>query len=172
MNAKQLYQIEEVGMEKRDEVVAFLQDMREQLSLKASNEELPEDLRDFYHHYIEVDDQTMFAIMNEKGKVIGTIGIVIYDNRFDELAEFYQSYKTAEVVKCYIAADYRRQGIGTLLLDYAKQFSKEVGYDMLYLHSHPFLPGAIPFWRDKGFEDRLFVVDPVWGEIQHMDMKL
>jgi GNAT superfamily N-acetyltransferase len=67
--------------------------------------------------------------------------------------------------------NYRRLGIGTALTNKAISFSLEASYQTLYLHTHPFLPGAIPFWKAQGFVERLAEADPVWKTL-HMDKKL
>ncbi|MCM3651792.1 GNAT family N-acetyltransferase [Metabacillus litoralis] len=78
---------------------------------------------------------------------------------------------TAEIVKCYIDSNYRRLGIGTILFNQALRFCNDVGYEKIYLHTHLFLPGAIPFWKAKGFEERLAEDNPVWNTV-HMDRKM
>lgn len=48
------------------------------------------------------------------------------------------------------------------------RFSCKVGYQTLYLYTHPFLPGAISFWHAQGFMDRLAEDDTLWKTL-HMD---
>jgi hypothetical protein len=40
--------------------------------------------------------------------------------------------------------------------------------EVLYLHTHPFLPGAIGFWERQGFAVVDVEDDPVW-HTTHMD---
>jgi len=42
---------------------------------------------------------------------------------------------------------------------------------MMYLHTHPFLPGAIDFWRRQGFEVVDIESDPVW-QTTHLQRQL
>ena len=56
-----------------------------------------------------------------------------------------------EMSRCYVHEAYRRCGIGVRLFELATAFAKEKGYEMLYLHTHYFLPGSFLFWSAMGF---------------------
>ncbi|AZE68210.1 acetyltransferase [Pseudomonas synxantha] len=43
--------------------------------------------------------------------------------------------------------------------------------EVVYLHTHPFLPGAIDFWIRQGFEVVDVEADPVW-QTTHMHRSL
>ncbi|AZE68212.1 acetyltransferase [Pseudomonas synxantha] len=45
------------------------------------------------------------------------------------------------------------------------------GVEVVYLHTHPFLPGAIDFWIRQGFEVVDVEADPVW-QTTHMHRSL
>ena len=50
-------------------------------------------------------------------------------------------------------------------------FAEAHGVEVLYLHTHPFLPGALEFWQGKGFAVLQREADPVWQTI-HMQCLL
>lgn len=171
MKIQQSYTIKRVQEDDSQQIIAFMMRIRKEVFPMLSEDPPPPDLLYFDKHYIQRDNSAVFAAFAQDGTVLGTIGITPYDGRFIDLARFYNSVHTAEIVKCYIDANYRRSGIGTALLNKALSFCSSVGYQKVYLHTHPFLPGALPFWRAKGFEDRLIEDDPVWNTI-HMDRTL
>ncbi|MGY2436705.1 GNAT family N-acetyltransferase, partial [Escherichia coli] len=43
-----------------------------------------------------------------------------------------------------------------------KMLAREQGVERLYLHTHPFLPGAIEFWQRQGFVIVDVEDDPLW----------
>ena len=171
LNLQKPYSIKKVEQEDSDKVREFIVRMRKDLFPMLSQNELPDDILHFEQHYIQRENAGVYAAFFQDGEVLGTIGICPYDGRFEQLEKYYNQTQTAEVVKCYIDADYRRLGIGSQLFKEALKFSSDSGYQKLYLHSHPFLPGGISFWRAKGFEDRLAEDDPIWNTL-HMDMNL
>lgn len=171
MNLQKPYSIKKVEKEDSAKVIEFMVRMRKELFPMLSQSELPADILHFEQHYVQRENAGVYAAFFQNGEVLGTIGICPYDDRFAELQKYYEQTKTAEIVKCYIDADYRRLGIGSKLFNEALKFSSDSGYQKLYLHSHPFLPGGISFWRAKGFEDRLAEEDPIWNTL-HMDMNL
>ena len=171
MNPQKPYSIKKVGKEDSEKVKEFMIKMRKELFPMLSQTELPMDLLHFEQHYIQHENAGAYAAFFQDGEVVGTIGITPYDGRFEQLQKYYNQTPTAEIVKCYIDKDYRRLGIGTKLFDEALRFSCDSGYQTLYLHTHPFLPGGIPFWKSKGFEDRLVEDDPIWNTL-HMDREI
>lgn len=171
MNTIQLYTIKEVQKCEYDQVIQFVMKIRKEVFPMLGQDQLPPDLLHFEQSYIQPEKSAFFAAFSEDGTVLGTIGVYPYDGRFSQLQNCYDVTKTAEIVKCYMDPNYRRLGIGTALVEKATSFSLEAGYQTLYLHTHPFLPGAIPFWKAQGFKDRLAEDDPVWKTL-HMDKKL
>ncbi|MCM3160588.1 GNAT family N-acetyltransferase [Metabacillus litoralis] len=147
-------------------VIDFVMKMRKELFPMIDHEMLPQDLLHFENCYIQPDHAAFFTVVTED-RIIGSIGVIPYDGRFHQLSETYPLTKAAEIVKCYIDPDYRRYGIGTELSTIATSFSRDAGYQSLYLHTHPFLPGAIPFWKSQGYKEILAEDDPVWQTL-HM----
>lgn len=165
------YTVKKVGAAESEKVIEFMIEMRKELFPMLIGAPLPSDLLHFKRHYIESKNAQIFAAFLPDGTVIGTIGIGPYDHRFPKLHHHYDQLKTAEIVKCYIDSTCRRQGIGTALYKKALRFCQEKEYEMLYLHTHPFLPGGIPFWLAQGFEERLIENDPIW-KTRHMDLQI
>ena len=79
--------------------------------------------------------------------------------------------RTVEVVKLFVEPTQRRAGIATRLFATIKAKALEEGIDQLYLHTHPFLPGAISFWERLGFSLLHIDDDPVW-HTTHMKLSL
>ncbi|MCM3783651.1 GNAT family N-acetyltransferase [Neobacillus mesonae] len=170
-NRVQPYTIEKIEAKPYEKVIEFVMRIRSEVFPMLSSEQLPQDLAEFEEHYVHKEKSAFFAAVTEDGKVLGTIGVCPYDGRLSQIEGCYDLTQTAEIVKCYTDSSYRRSGIGSALFEAAAHFSREAGYLTLYLHTHPFLPGAIPFWKAKGFVERLAEEDPVWKTL-HMDMKL
>lgn len=171
MSVHELYTIDKAGDEDISQVIEFMMKIRKEVFPMLSQDQLPPDLLHFKEHYIQQENATVLAARMPDGTLIGTIGIIPYDGRFHQLKEFYTNTPTAEIVKCYIDSTYRRLKIGTTLFREALKFSGDAGYQKLYLHTHPFLPGAISFWENQGFEIKLAEDDPIWKTV-HMDMNL
>jgi GNAT superfamily N-acetyltransferase len=101
--------------------------------------------------YIEPARNQMWAVFTPDGIVIGTIAICEYNDRIAVLKGRFAAGKTAEIGRCYIDKTLRRQGIGSKLLKIAEEFCREQAYNMIYLHTHHFLPGGFHFWQSQGF---------------------
>ena len=57
----------------------------------------------------------------------------------------------AELVKFYLAAEYRGKGIGRLLMSKSIDSARELGYKQIYLESMPELGKAISMYEKAGF---------------------
>ncbi len=97
-------------------------------------------------------NNAFFVAINEKEEIIGTISISLYDNRIKILKNRYKNRKIAELGRCYVLKEYRRQLIATTLLNLANTFAKKNNYEKLYLHTHYFLAGGFDFWSSTGFK--------------------
>ncbi|CBY01742.1 hypothetical protein IAQ61_010025 [Plenodomus lingam] len=105
-----------------------------------------------------------------KGKnIIATIGYVPYDYRFPQLE--YQNLEVVEVVRLFVLPEYRRCGLAATLFEKLKEQAVKQNIGCLYLHTHPFLPGAIRFWEKRGFAVVDVERDPAW-ETTHMQLRL
>ena len=81
-------------------------------------------------------------------------------------------YKIVEVVRLFVIPQYRRYGLAASLFSTLRDHALESGVQCMYLHTHPFLPGAVQFWEKQGFN--VICVDEedeVW-RTHHMQLML
>lgn len=60
--------------------------------------------------------------------------------------------KIVEVVRLFVDPQYRRHGLAGSLFQSLQEHALASAVQCMYLHTHPFLPGAIGFWEKQGFE--------------------
>ncbi|TQS75017.1 GNAT family N-acetyltransferase [Ornithinibacillus gellani] len=171
MAKETFYCIKKVQEYDTDQVVEFMKRMRSENFPMANHHKLPLDIRHFESYYVDQTDAGLFASVNNEGKVLGTIGYLPYDGRFDSLLDIKNPVKTTELVRCYVDSDYRRLGIGSSLYNKVLSSIREAGYQTIYLHTHSFLPGGPSFWKAKGFEEKVAEQDPVWQTL-HMEKQI
>lgn len=111
----------------------------------------------------------MLAAHDDVHGLVGTIAWRAYDHRFAQLD--FTGRRVVEVVRLFVAPECRRQGIADALFAALKEQTKGQGIDLLYLHTHPFLPGALEFWQRHGFAVICRDADPEWQTI-HMECAL
>ena len=104
-----------------------------------------------------------------EGRIVASVAYRPYDGRFPQLN--YQGRKTVEVVRLYVLPAARRLGLAGRLYRSLEALARADGVEMMYLHTHPFLPGAIDFWRRQGFEVVDVEADPIW-QTTHMHRPL
>lgn len=122
------------------------------------------DIEKFDNAYLSATGSMLMACSAD-GVTAGTIGYRAYDQRFTHVR--LTGSKIVEVARLYIAPHYRRQGLARRLFLQLKQQARSCGVDTLYLHTHPFLPGALEFWESVGFHIIVRDEDPIWQTI-HM----
>lgn len=108
--------------------------------------QIPTDIQYFKQYYIE-SCLGCFMVVKDKDKIIASIAYRGYDQRF----QLDVPKNSVEVVKLFVLAEYRRQGIATRLCQLLFEQARQKGIDTLYLHTHPFLPAAEKFWTLQGF---------------------
>lgn len=101
-----------------------------------------------------------FLVARIDGRLVATIGYVAYDDRFPQLR--LGPKRVVEVVKLYVEPAWRRSGLGSKMFESVRNQAQTAGIEQLYLHTHPFLPGAIGFWERLGFAVIHIDEDPVW----------
>ena len=86
-------------------------------------------------------------------EIAGIIAYRKYDGRFKqpELA-FDATAKVVEVVRLFVEPELRGQGIATSLIKALVERAREDEVDVMYLHTHPFLPGAQYLWEKEGWQ--------------------
>jgi GNAT superfamily N-acetyltransferase len=127
---------------------------------------VPRDLLDFEQTYLLHPDGCFLQARDQHNKLIGVIGMMPYDYRFDYLD--YKDKRTVEVARLFVEPEYRRSGLATKLFQALLEQAAQKGIEVLYLHTHPFLTGAFEYWQKQGFE---LVTTTMYGEFEtlHMD---
>nr|WP_255772528.1 GNAT family N-acetyltransferase [Methanothermobacter sp. K4] len=106
------------------------------------------DIMEFREHYLNPPGNT-FISASLGGKVIGTLGLRAYDREFEDLN--YDPETTAGLWRVFVHEDYRRRGVASLLVGIAEAHAARMGYQMMYLHTHKHLRGALEFWLSMGY---------------------
>ncbi|KAF7546319.1 hypothetical protein G7Z17_g8525 [Cylindrodendrum hubeiense] len=152
-----------------DFVTAARADMFPMLDTPSHKEQAKHQLASFQRTYLDHSDGNFLTAWTDDGRLIATIGYLAYDGRFPHL-DFGRD-RVAEVVRLYVDPAWRRGGLASKLVAALEQRARQAGINRLYLHTHPFLPGAIRFWERNGFVLLGVDDDPVW-RTTHMDRSL
>ena len=72
-----------------------------------------------------------------------------------------------EVVRLFVSPEMRNRGIATKLIRALVDLAREDGVGYMYLHTHPFLPGAERLWEKEGWRVLVREEEGVWRSI-HM----
>jgi len=142
-------QIARVELPQADEVIAFVRKTREELFPMLEKDHLPADLLDFKAAYLDDEVGAFLTARDADQRIVGAIGMLRYDGRFPFLA--LPQTGTVEIVRLYVEPTYRRLGLAARLFDTLTQLAAERAIQTCYLHTHPFLPGAVEFWKHCGF---------------------
>jgi len=81
--------------------------------------------------------------------------------------EIVGSGDVVEVVRLFVAPELRNRGIATLLVRALVELAREDGVGYMYLHTHPFLPGAERLWEKEGWGVLVREAEEPWWTI-HM----
>lgn len=149
-------------------VVGFVMQARARIFPMLADAPMPADMADFAAHYL-APGAGRFLIARAAGRIVAAIGYLHYDHRFPQLD--YRARRVVEVVRLFVEPEYRRAGLGRQLYEALKDMARAEGIEVLYLHTHPFLPGAVAFWQRLGFVVLDVEDDPVWRTI-HMALEL
>ena len=126
-----------------------------------------QDVFNLQQQYIQQQRNVLLCAWSEKHELIATLAVCQYDDRIAELRGRYILTETAEICRCYVDKRYRRKGIGGQLLAFAETFCEQQQYNLLYLHTHHFLPGGYSFWRRNHFQVVMDMQDD-W-QLVHME---
>ena len=150
-------------------VTAFLlASARELFTGRLDPARVPTDLTDFAEHYGE-DRGCLLIARDAAGAPVGSIAYRRYDRRFPRLA--YPGERVMEVVRLFVAPHCRRQGLARRLFHELLAQAEREAVQRLYLHTHPFLPGAETFWVAQGFQVVERETALPWQTI-HLDRRL
>ncbi len=122
------------------------------------------DIEGIDEYYILPNKNNFFVAYDDE-KVIATAGVRGYDKDY----EFFKDYtidNTASIWRLMVDKDYRRNGLARKLVGEIEEFSKDNGYDQIYLHTHRYLDSALPFWTSLGYE--ITIEEDDYDETDHM----
>lgn len=148
------------------EVLNFVLAARAELFPKLSATGMPDDLARFAEVYL--GGKGRFLIARQQGQIVASIGYLPYDRRFARLA--WPDRNVVEIVRLFVLPSQRRSELAGALYRTLKEMALADGVELIYLHTHPFLPGAIEFWQRQGFEIIEVDADPVWQTTHMQDV--
>ncbi|RKL43498.1 hypothetical protein BFJ72_g4322 [Fusarium proliferatum] len=143
-------------------------DMFPFLDQSSSDQMAQKELDIFKQRYLD-HPRGVLLTAHSDGRLIATIGYVAYDGRFSHIS--LESENVVEIVRLYVDPEWRRAGLASRLFDTLVETARRSGIKQLYLHTHPFLPNAIDFWKGKEFSVITVDEDPVW-QTTHMKRSL
>ncbi|KAF4978235.1 hypothetical protein FZEAL_5340 [Fusarium zealandicum] len=118
------------------------------------------ELVDFQHIYLDHPEGCFLTAWADK-RLVATIGYVAYDQRFPQLK--FGHDRVVEVVRLYVDPECRRAGLASKLFAALQETARQAGIEQLYLHTHPFLLGAVDFWKRQGFSVINVDDDIIWN---------
>ncbi|KAF5702464.1 GNAT family acetyltransferase [Fusarium mundagurra] len=138
------------------------------LDQSSSDQMAQTELDIFKDRYLD-HPQGAFLTAYSDGRLIATIGYVAYDGRFSHIS--LEPEKVVEILRLYVGPEWRRVGLASRLFETLVKTAQQSGVEQFYLHTHPFLPHAIDFWKRRGFSIITVDKDPVW-QTTHMKRSL
>ncbi|MGW5022594.1 GNAT family N-acetyltransferase [Streptomyces cacaoi] len=111
------------------------------------------DIIDIEGTYLRPARRTLLVAVDEaSGTVVGTGAVRDQGPQAPPnppwIAERFPSGSTAQLCRIYVRPAYRRLGIARAMVRELCAFVAEAGgYEAVYLHTDPAVPGAEPFWR-------------------------
>lgn len=106
---------------------------------------LPQSYYDAFENISRDDNQELIVVENEEGRVIGTMQLSFIQYLT------YQGGIRAQIEAVRIHKEFRGQGLGTKMFEWAIQRAKEKGAHVLQLTTDKQRPEAIQFYLDLGF---------------------
>lgn len=161
--------LEKLQIKDLEEIYSFVLQCRSSLFPMLDSKPLPVDLERFKEFYLDDPKGSFLIARTKEGILIGTIGMREYDHRFEVLK--YDVQKIVEVTRLFVKTEYRRHGLGTTLFNELYKDARKKGIGIMYLHTHPFLPGAQVFWEKQGFHLVEQTVEAGFVTL-HMDLNL
>lgn len=107
-----------------------------------------EDIRSSLSHVLSQESAEIFVCYNE-GQVVGYILVRVVtppENSVQKVRKFLY------INQIDVKEGFRRQGVGTLLLDAAKKFAMQQGLELIILDVWKFNREAVSFFGSQGFE--------------------
>ena len=93
------------------------------------------------------------AILNKE--VIGLImGIIIKYDKYDYLD--YKCPKEGEIIELIVSSKFRKNNVGSLLMDKIEQYFKDNNCDYILLDVFAYNESAINFYKKRGYHSRMY----------------
>lgn len=123
------------------------------------------DIFDLEDYYISSSKSNFFIAMDNEN-IVATAAVRPYDKDYEFFKGVYSSQDTASIWRLMVDKEYRRNGLAGVMVGLIEDFSRDAGYDRIYLHSHRYLEAAIPFWKSNGYE--VTIEEDDYDETTHM----
>ena len=123
------------------------------------------DIFNLEEYYILPAKSKFFVAIDDE-RIVATAAIRPYDKDYEIFKGIYSSEDTASIWRLMVDKEYRRNGLARILVGLMEDFSRDAGYDRIYLHSHRYLDAAIPFWKSMGYE--VTIEEDDYDETTHM----
>lgn len=120
-----------------------------------------------------LDKKGLFMVVKYKNKIIGVGGLRSLATKPAIAEKFKDRYRDKEIGslwRVYIDKAWRDYGVGTELCNRLENAAKGYGYNEMYLHTSSKNPGAVAFWKRKGYE--VFLEETNEDQTVHMDKRL
>lgn len=92
--------------------------------------------------YLAAPDRRKYFILWDNDKVCGGVGF----------AEFGGFEKCAEIQKLYLSDEKKGMGLGKMLLQYAENEARKLGYTTVYIETHTNLDVALKLYYKYGYQ--------------------
>ncbi|NLU68045.1 GNAT family N-acetyltransferase [Streptomyces sp. HNM0574] len=115
------------------------------------------DIIDIEGSYLRPERRTLLVAESADGEIVATGAVRDQGPQSppnpEWIAERFPSGATAQLCRIYVRPEWRRHGIARAMVRELSAFAAAVGgYEALYLHTDPAVPGAEPFWRSLARE--------------------
>ncbi|KAL0939964.1 acetyltransferase [Colletotrichum truncatum] len=138
------------------------------LDIESQNQYAQQELAKFQQRFID-SSHGWFLAAYSNDQLIATVGYLAYDDRFPKLGLGCEG--VVEVVRLFVNPAWRRAKLASRLMTMLEERARQTGIKTLYLHTHPFLDGAIKFWERQGFAIVGYEDDPFW-QTTHMSKRI
>ena len=115
----------------------------------------PQDMEDFLRDAYSIETlsqelenpESEFFFLYQEDRLVGYLKLNVGDAQTEQgVAE-----KTLEIQRIYVRPSEKRQGFGTVLMNFAKQHAKDAGYDSVWLGVWEHNDAAQAFYKEHGF---------------------
>jgi GNAT superfamily N-acetyltransferase len=115
------------------------------------------DIIDLDGSYLRPGRRTLLVVEDARGEIVATGAVrdqgPAAPPNPDWVAARFPSGTTAQLCRIYVRPEHRRHGLARALVRELCDFvARTGGYEAIYLHTDPAVPGAEPFWRSLAVE--------------------